>query len=138
MASTGVNRRTGKPIRDFDAVLQSIEVILTTGIGELLIREWFGFPGGRLLGENLTAQTILRFFQCVFMALSLKQVNGLAAEPRFRITRLVPLDADRQGNFSFRIEGEYMPRGHLGDTTVDGSRAAIVSSGSGTILVAAV
>lgn len=137
MSSLGVSRLTGRPLSDFEHTLQSIEVILTTGIGDLLIREWFGFPGVRLLGENLTASTVIRFFQCVVMALSMRQLNGLPAEPRFRVVKVVPLGADRQGNFSFRIEGEYMPRGHLGDTTVEGARSAILSRASGSLLVAA-
>ena len=126
MASVGINRDTLQPLTGFEHVVQSIGVILTTEIGVRLQREWFGCPALRLLGEPLNEPTLLRFFQLCALALTARQINGLAAEPRFRIIRFVPLSADRGGHFQFRVEGVYVPRGHLGDLTEDGARAVEV------------
>ena len=71
---------TGADIDGFEHVEQSIEVILTTRLEERVEREWFGNPGTRLLGENATAGTILRWFTIVYMLIELH-------EPRFKLVR---------------------------------------------------
>lgn len=136
MASVGMNRETGRLIRDFDHVTQSIGDILTTNIAERVIREWYGFPGFSLLGEPMNRVNLVRLLQLIAIALSMRQLNGLPAEPRFRIARMVPLSTERDGNFSCRLDGEYMPLGHLGDFTPEGQRKVILSQ-SGSRFVAA-
>lgn len=137
MASTGVDWRTGKILRDFDHVLQSIEVILATAIGSRVLREWFGFPGTRLLGNPLNVKTVVKFSQVVTMALTIRQINGLAAEPRFKIRKITPISVDRGGHYAFRIEGDYMPRGHLGDTTVESETSFTVDATGGKLIASA-
>jgi Bacteriophage baseplate protein W len=119
MSSCGIDDLTGKPLKDFDHVVQSIGIILTTAIGERVMREWFGFPGLKLLGENATPQVIIRFWNAVLAALTMIQLNGLPTEPRFRIVKISRHEIDRSGLYRFAIEGDYMPRGHLGDFTVE-------------------
>jgi phage baseplate assembly protein W len=129
MASLGTDAATGKPLADFDHVVQSIGIILTTGIGERVMREWFGYPGLALLGELANEQTILRFWNAVVTALTVLQVNGLPTEPRFRIVKINSTRIDRSGLYEVQVEGDYMPRGHLGDFTVDSRRSMRVIDG---------
>lgn len=126
MASSGVDWRTGKPITDFDHVAQSIEVILSTTIGSRIMREWFGFPGIRLLGELENEVTIVRFFGTIAMTLSITQLNGLPAEPRFRLLKIVPTEVTREGTLGVRLDGIYYPRGHLGDFSQTDARLSSV------------
>ena len=115
--SVGMDRETGRVITGFDHVLQSIGDIFSTELAERPLREWYGFPGLRLLGEPMNEANILRFFQDLVSALEVIELNGLPREPRFKIIQIVPLAAERSGNLSCRLEGEYRPRGHLGDFT---------------------
>lgn len=123
-SSTGVDRHTGKPIGDWQHVVQSLNVIWTTAIGERVMREFFGNPGVRLLGENMTSANVLRFWQC------LKVVTDLY-EPRFSIVRITldrpSPDEMRKGALGFVLEGIYRPRGHLGDPTPEGQRRVSLS-----------
>lgn len=128
MTSVGMDRRTGRIIRGFDHVAQSIGDILTTNIGERIHREWYGFPGFRYLGEPLNRETLVKFLNMIYVALTMRQKNGLPVEPRFKVKRTVPLEANRQGEFKCRLEGEYMPRGHLGDFTVEGTRRIVLTN----------
>ncbi|WP_420408697.1 GPW/gp25 family protein [Hoeflea sp.] len=85
---------------------QSLEVIFTTRQGERVMREWFGNPGLKLLGENATPQTILLWFTTLWVLTEL-------FEPRFRISRFVVNDVTRLGFSDFTIEGEHRPYAHL-------------------------
>lgn len=121
--SAGLNRETGRLLTDFDHVVQSIGVIFTTGLGDAILREWFGFPGMSLLGKLGTATTITRFFRAIALALTIRQLNGLPAEPRFRLVKITPVSLGRDGNLEVILEGIYFPRGHLGDFTPDSGSA---------------
>lgn len=133
---TGVNRDTGKPLGGYDHVVQCIGVILTTFIGERTMREWFGFAGLGLLGELGNDRTIIRFWNAVLTALTAKQLSGLPAEPRFRIVKIHTKSINRAGEYVAEIEGDYMPRGHLGDFTVEGRRTfRVARDDSGAITV---
>lgn len=134
MSSVGMDRRTGMRIYGFDHVAQSIGDILTTNLGERFLREWYGFPGFRLLGEPMNEQNLNLFRQYIYYALEPKQLNGLSVEPRFKVRSVIPLAADRQGHFQCRIIGDYLPRGHLGDFTVEGQKKILISNTDGVIL----
>ena len=135
MASLGTNAATGAGLADFDHVVQSIGIILTTAIGERVMREWFGYPGLALLGELANEVTILRFWNAVVTALTVKQLNGLPTEPRFRIVRIRTKTIDRSGLYEVEVEGDYMPRGHLGDFTVEARRNFRVMTGDAALSV---
>lgn len=102
----GVDASNFATLSDFAHVEQSIGKILTTHIGERVHREFFGNPGLRLLGENITQETILRFYSICWALIELY-------EPRFRITRFLVEDADRMGTLEIAFEGEFDPFGHL-------------------------
>lgn len=115
MSSVGLNALTGQRLDGWQHTVQSLEVIFSTHFGDRVMREWFGSAVPRLLGESLTAATLLKFKLAVFVAIELW-------EPRFRVTRIHSLSIDRLGRYRCELEGEYRPRGHLKDYRVDGGR----------------
>ena len=117
---SGVNSISGEALGGFEHVQQSLGKIFTTYQGERVMREWFGNPGLKLLGENATEATILLWFTALFMLTEL-------FEPRFRIIQFVVNDLDRQGWADFTINGEYRPYAHL-----DWTQAATYVSFNGT------
>lgn len=102
----GINEVDGSILDGEDHVAQSLGKIFSTRLGERVMREWFGNPGLRLLGENATEQSILLWQNILWMLVEL-------FEPRFRITRFVVNDVDRLGYSDFTIEGEYRLYAHL-------------------------
>jgi phage baseplate assembly protein W len=110
---TGMDRRTGKLLTGWQHVLQSLDVIFTTHFGQRVMRRWFGSFVPKILGENMTPSTVLRFWTAICIAID-------TWEPRYRVIRIVPRGSSDQmlkGALGFEIEGVYMPRGHLGDFT---------------------
>lgn len=123
----GIDRYTGKTIVGWPHVVQSVEVIFSTQIGERVMVREFGAGHPVLLGRAMTPDNVLRFFTLIVVALELW-------EPRFKITRVLPqpesAEQARLGRMSFVIEGEYRPRAHLGDPTPEdvGRRIAVSAS----------
>ncbi|MFN3890171.1 MAG: GPW/gp25 family protein [Beijerinckiaceae bacterium] len=124
---TGVDRTNGRPLEGFAHVVQSVDVIFSTSIGERVMRRHFGSSAPILLGRLMTANTVLRFFHLVAVALEIW-------EPRFRIARVSAVNPGpeqiRLGGFAFVIEGEYRPRGHLGDPTPEGHLRRLIVAAS--------
>lgn len=102
----GIDARTGKPLDNFEHVIQSVEKIFTTPQAARIMREWFGNPGIKLLGENVTERTILRWWTITWACLEL-------FEPRFKVRTFQLLSADRLGTIDVRMKGEYRPYAHL-------------------------
>jgi len=126
-----MDRRTGAMLAGWPHVVQSIEVILTTRIGERMFRRVFGSQVPALLGEPLTSPTIVRFFAAVIAAVDLW-------EPRYRVRSIDVVDGNspetlRSGRIVLRIRGEYRPRGHLGDPTPDWQERSLTIGSDGRI-----
>ena len=102
----GMNALTGRPLDGIDHVVQSIEDIFSTPIGARILREFYGNPGIKLLGENVTERTILRWWAITWACLEL-------FEPRFKVKTFQLLSADRLGAIQVRMKGEYRPYAHL-------------------------
>ena len=102
----GVDAQAGHLLDGFPHVQQSLEKIFTTYQGERVMREWFGNPGLRLLGENATPRTVLLWFNVLWMLTEL-------FEPRFKIKQFVVNDISRIGFGDFTINGEHRPFAHL-------------------------
>ena len=139
MVGTGIDARTGKLLSGWDHVVQSIETVFSTRYGERVSRRWIGSAIPHLLGENMTPEDFLRFFASIPQALAVKELNGLAREPRFDLKRVSPLGMTpltaRFGRAGLMMEGLYIPRGHLGDRTPAGTkRLALGSAGAGFIV----
>jgi len=102
----GMNALTGRPLDGMDHLVQSIEDAFSTSVGSRILREWYGNPGIRLLGENVTERTILRWWTITWACLEL-------FEPRFRVRYFQLLRADRLGAIEVLMKGEYRPYAHL-------------------------
>lgn len=121
-SSSGLDRETGKPLYDWSHTLQSISVIMTTGIGERVMRRYFGSAVPRLLGENMVPETFVRFFAAIGIALE--------QEPRVRLIQIRPISVARTGRAYLQLELEYRPRGHLGDFTPAGAKRVNIGGAS--------
>ena len=113
--SVGMDASTGKMLTGWDHVVQSIDVIFTTQFGERVLREWFGSLVPNLLGRNMTTREILPYFAAIVAAIE-------QWEPRFRVSKITPLEVTRDGLFRFQMDGTYRPRALQGDYTVDGRK----------------
>lgn len=109
-SSSGINRVTGAVLTDFDHVVQSISVILTTPIGTRVMRREFGSEILDLVDRPLTNQVILAVYAAAVTAIALW-------EPRFSITSCQLVAAGADGVVELALVGVYYPRGHLGDFT---------------------
>jgi phage baseplate assembly protein W len=127
---TGIDRRTGQVISGWAHVLQSLEVIFTTRYGERAGRRHLGSFVPAILGKNLVESTIINFWTAICVAIERPAED--MGEPRYKITQIVPYGSPeemRGGRVRFQLNGVYYPRGHLGDFTAAGPRAAIVILG---------
>lgn len=134
-ASTGLNGRTGRVLTDFDHVLQSLDVIFGTRLGELVMLRWFGSGLPELLGRRITPRLVALYVS--ILALAIK-----TWEPRLDVVAVKApnnsAEAVRLGELHFEVQVYYRPRGHLGDFTVEGGLRRIgVATDSGRITVAA-
>lgn len=116
-----MNARTGKRLSGWPHVVQSLGILFSTRIGERVMRRWVGSAVPALLGQPLTTNTFVRHFSAIYAAVELY-------EPRFRIVKVTPLAAGRDGHAALHIEGEYRPRAHKGDFTVEGVRSVTVGA----------
>jgi uncharacterized protein len=103
---TGINARTGEVLTGFPEVLQSLQKIFSTWQGERVMREWFGNPGLKLLGENQTEATVIQWFNILYMLTEL-------FEPRYKISHFEVDDMSRLGFSDFTLVGRYRPYAHL-------------------------
>lgn len=102
----GIDAQSGEVLDGFAHVQQSLEKIFSTRQGDRVMREWFGNPGLRLLGENATARTILVWFNTLWMLTEL-------FEPRFEIRQFAVNDVNRLGFTDFTMRGEHLPYAHM-------------------------
>ncbi|MEE7478422.1 GPW/gp25 family protein [Methylobacterium hispanicum] len=123
---TDIDRRTGRVITGWPEVEQSLQVILTTEVGERVMRRSFGSRSGTLLDRPGNAVTILDHYVAIAEAIEPHVVNGRQyGEPRFDLARVIP-SGDESGQFTFELVGLYYPRGHLGDfSTFEAARAVV-------------
>jgi phage baseplate assembly protein W len=103
---SGIDAETGRVLTGFDHVQQSLAKIITTPLGARVMREWFGNPGLRLLGENMTQSDILRFFATLWAVIEL-------FEPRFKVRRFLVNTLSENGVADFTMDGDYRPYAHL-------------------------
>ena len=122
--SLDFNVDTGADIGGWDHVLQSINDLFATRFGERVMREFYGSIVPNFLGENLTTETVVRFFSAVSSAIEIW-------EPRYRIVHVIPTGVGRDGRLQVITEGAYRPRALLGDNTVAGNRRITVLGSSG-------
>lgn len=128
------DRRTGAVIDNYASAVQSVEVIMTTRVGELVMLREFGGGVLPLLGRLMTPQLFGAFRVLLAAAIDLW-------EPRFRVRRIDVaggVDGLRSGTAAIAIEVDWRPRGHLGDETVESVRTfGLSGAGAGIVEVAA-
>lgn len=131
-AALGVdlNRVTGELIVGWAHVEQCIGDIFSTYFGERIMREWYGSLVPKLLGENITHDTIVNFFAAITSPID-------QWEPRFKITRITPISVDRDGKFQVQIDGDYRPLALIGNFTSAGAKRVTASGAKGQGLVLA-
>ena len=113
---SGFSRHGFQPLSGWPHVEQSIGVIVATPIGSRVERRDFGSRIPDILDAPQNRFTI--------MDLAVATAEAIDRwEPRFRLTHVDVTRAGADGNLGLSIEGDYMPRGHLGDLTVDSRRA---------------
>lgn len=109
-----VDRRTGETIDNEQSALQAVEIIFSTRVGELIMLRHFGAGVVELLGRAMTSDLFALFRVLVVTAID-------QWEPRLNV-RGVYLELDsndaQRGKTNIRIEVDFMPNGHKGDTTV--------------------
>lgn len=119
MSSTGIDRVTGKLLRDFDHVRQSIGIILTTPIGSRVMRREFGSELFDMIDRPMTDRVILAIYAAAVTAIA-------RWEPRYALTGCRVTRAGADGVIGLELNGTYFPRGHLGDFTPAGDQRIIV------------
>ena len=113
---SGFSRHDFSPLSGWSHVEQSIGVIVSTPIGSRVERRDFGSRIPDLLDAPQNRFTIMDL--AVATAEAIDQW-----EPRFRLTHVQVTQAGKDGHLGLSIQGDYMPRGHLGDLTVDSRRS---------------
>lgn len=92
--SVGINRRTGKVLTDWEHVVQSLEVILTTRVVTRVMRREFGSDVPKLIDAPANDLSLLLFYVTAAEAIDLweprfelLEVNFEAAGPDGKIGR---------------------------------------------------
>ena len=128
---TGISATTGKVLTGWDHCVQSLAKILTTRFNSRVMRRDFGSRVPDLQDANANERTLLELYVAIAEAVE-DPVNG---EPAFRLRTIDLAAGGRSGRFVFILEGDFYPRGHLGDYSQRQSRVADLAVGSGDRLV---
>lgn len=110
-----IDQRTGRLLTNLESAYQGVAVVISTRIGERVMRREFGAGLIELLGRATTPRLLMAFQQLIVTAIDLW-------EPRFRVRQITfegSAEEIRLGHARFGIEVDYRPRGHLGDFTVE-------------------
>jgi len=119
----GICRRTFQPLDGWNHVLQSVEMLFTTRIGERVMMRHFHGGVAELLGKLLTPPLLSAFRLVVAIAIDLW-------EPRLKVRQVDFIGSPeeiRLGHAGVRIHVDYRPRGHLGDETVESRRTLLIA-----------
>ena len=93
-----LDRETLKPITEWEHVLQSIGMILTTPLRSRVMRREFGSELSDLIGRPMTPQIVL----AVYAACALASAQW---EPRFSLTGVEMGEATAQGRLTLTVYG---------------------------------
>lgn len=124
----GMDAQTGKLLTGWDHCVQSIGKILTTRVGQRVMRRAFGSAALDLQDRNATPMNIMRVYTAI--AAALRQW-----EPGFRLRTIHLIRAGADGVFAFEITGVFYPNGHLGDYSTSEEREVALAADTGLRLV---
>lgn len=113
---TGMDAETGRLVIGWPWVVHSATRVLTTAYFEEVMRPHVGSNARQLFGELANLRTAQRFRWAVGVAL-------LMFVPNLRPSAIQQLILDRTGSTDWVVEGDYLPRAHLGDPTSAGRRS---------------
>lgn len=108
--SIGLARADGGLVTGWDHVVQSMTDIFTTPIGSRVMRRDYGSELPQLIDQPMTPVNVLRVYAAVATTLQ-------RWEPRVDLKTVQIVEATSQGRLGLALTGDYLPRGHLGDTT---------------------
>lgn len=111
----GVNAKTGKWLTGWEHCVQSMDAILTTRLDTRLMRLSFGSDHLEMIDRPGNAIQIGKIYGVVVQAIH-------TWEPGYRIVNLQLTEAGPDGKFQIDFNGDYYPRGHLGDYSIKESR----------------
>lgn len=115
----GIDRVTGQLLVGWPHCAQSVAVILTTQLGERVMRLDFGSDPHGVIGEELHPRAVARFYaDCV------KAIH--AHEPEYRIVRVQVVSIARTGALALKLEGTYFPEGRYGNYAVREAAASLL------------
>lgn len=115
MSSLGIDAETGALLSGWDHVKQSLARLVTTEIGTRVERRDYGSDIPPLIDRPQNTETALDYFMAVAEAIYPRRINDTwYGEPRF-ITRRIYLDMGTPGSVTLAVDGDYYPRGHMGD-----------------------
>jgi uncharacterized protein len=144
----GMNRYTGQLIQGWDHVQQSMTIIFQTPYHERVLRRWVGSFVPMILGESILPRILTRFFWAIATALDLwepgyrfNRVEFMGdamqtwsvANPVIGATTFSASELIRLGQAVFRYDGQWIPRGHLGNFT-PATRKSSTLIGTGTTM----
>lgn len=114
---TGVSRSDFTIKSGWPHVQQSLNVIMTTALGERVQRRDFGTDIGPVIDRPQDLESIVSAYSAIAEAVRPRLVDGKQyGEPGFEL-RLVKITPSANGNLIIDVEGLHFPRGHLGDFT---------------------
>lgn len=100
----GIDNQTGQTLSGIDHLKQSITDILTTRIGNRVMRREYGSRLPELIDEPLNGALRLELIAATAEALA-------RWEPRFKLTKAAPSRAE-PGKITIYLEGIYLPDGN--------------------------
>ena len=104
---TGTNRFTGKVLRGIAHVHQSLGVIWTTRLQQLVMDLDFGSDPRGHLSEDMTPGLALQIYATLVTA-------AHTVEPEYRISSLRLVRITRDGSLGLKYAGTYYPEGRFG------------------------
>lgn len=117
MAATGtglgMDRNTGRWVRGWDHVSQSLGDILTTPLLTRVMRRPYGAQDDALVDKPIAVQALTRPVMAVAVPVA-------RWEPRVLLRRVDIAAADVSGRLGLRLTAVYMPRALAGDMTPAG------------------
>ena len=114
----GMDRRTGRLLTDWEHCAQSIQFILATRLGTVIMLLDFGSDVPSLIDRPGTAETIARCYAAAAGALR-------RWEPGFRVREFELVRAGSDGVFDIELRGTFYPRGHVGDYSLSEPRSVL-------------
>jgi uncharacterized protein len=125
-----MDHRTGRIVTGWDHCVQSLALILTTRIGQRVMRRGFGSAALDLQDRTASPRLIMEIYVAVSDAIR-------QWEPGFRLRNIQLTRAGADGVFRFDMSGVFYPNGHLGDYSTREERSTGLSlseSGAGVVL----